>query len=816
MLLLLVSIQGAGVAAARVVDTSAPLQTSDVETTFFLDDGVLFGYSLATGDLWQASDPAERLQDPQISPDGTMFVAGPRPLHIGTLDGESFRRLSSVVFDATHYEWSRDSRSIYVRNRNSIDVVDAASGNFLDQVEVPGNSRFLGSTPDGFVYHEIGADGTVGDVVFYNASAAAEAQRVDTGDGWVFGLRSDGAEVYVRQGLQIFRLTVADAQLEHIVDLPMDTAAAFSPDGRYLLMRTELQRSATRVASTDHLRLLDTEIGGTIPILERDFIRISAMRWLPDSSGFILDHRDGVGSPNHRNHVSTSGVFSELDITGQVVGSAVVADVDKGPSIDVQWPAEDAEPAEQPVDESEPIDDGLERTATGRVIPAELLEPPAERVERLEDTIPRAFVEVERQLVEVSLSTGEHVVLASDDVGPWAASPDGRNVAYHTGLGGRAGHLHVLIGDTTRRLDLDGPAYATSGVAWGDDDTLFFDHAVGTDDRRIGMVTFDEGKPSEIAYLSQAGQSSFLLAAEGHRIVYFERVPLTGEDGVVVYDAAAQSVVARLPAVAIVEGTPASLSADGLVGSVRIGPSLFAWDLAIGEATVIEDNWRTVGSPRVAPDGKSIAYLMPSSGENVELIVYDVASAVSAPLGPAVGPISSFEWLPDSSGLLVTASRGSEGDIVHVDLEANRTALGFEGSVGNVGVGAAGVDGFSCDGANPLEDCASLLLGAPVGEAALSVQGDTEAEAGDSGEEEQRISEFTADVSDEDMAALLETLERDRAAQEFLLRVPARSTSYSQDGDSILDTRSGRRLVIGVPLMLIMWAVKAVRREGAN
>lgn len=815
VLLLSVVAQGAGVAAARVIDTSASLQANIAETTFFLDGGVLFGYSLATGELWHASDPDERLQAPRISPDGTMFVAGPRPLRVGTLDGEVFRRLSSVVFDATDYEWSRDSRFIYVRTSHSIDVIDVGSGALVQQLEVPFQSRLLGSTSDGFLYHEIAADGTVGDVVFYDSAAGAVVRRVDGSGLRALSVQPDGSEMYVRQGLQIMRLRLGDGVREHIADLPADVDTVVSPDGRYVVMRSELLRSATRIASTHHLHLLDTETDETIPILQGDFIRISGMQWLPDSSGFILDHRDGAGSPNYRNHVSVSGAMRAFDILGQVVGSAVVAEADKGPAIEVQWPAVDPEPAGEPAEAPEPIDDGLDRTATVPLSPAELVAPATDTVERLHDGMPRSLIEVDDQVVELSLSTGEHAILTSGPVGPWSASVDGRDVAYHTGRGGRPGYVHVLTGATSHRLNFGGPTYATSALAWGADRTLYFDHAVGSDDRRIAKVTFDEGEASEIAFLTEEGRSSFLLAAAGHRIVYFERVPSTGEDGVVVYDVAAQAVIARLPAVAIVEGTPASLSQDGSVGSVRIGPSLFALDLSVGEATVIEDGWRTSGSSRVAPDGSTIAYVEPLTADSFRLVLHDVASSVSTQLGEATGPISTFEWLPDSSGLLVTASLGSQG-IVYVDLEGNRTALGVEGRVGRVVAGSNGVDGFSCDAADPLDDCASLLLGAPVGEAMDAVSDGAEAEVGvatDTDSVEQPGSEYVDEMVDEEIAALIATLERERAAQDFVLRIPASSTSYGSDGDSILDTRSGRRLVFGVPLMLIGWAVRAARRE---
>jgi dipeptidyl aminopeptidase/acylaminoacyl peptidase len=102
--------------------------------------------------------------------------------------------------------------------------------------------------------------------------------------------------------------------------------------------------------------------------------------------------------------------------------------------------------------------------------------------------------------------------------------------------------------------------------------------------------------------------------------------------------------------------------------------TLVAVDTASGERyTLVDDKGADAAAPRVSPDGRWVAYLRetitsPSRAPEVTLAVVELAPKSTSRTLTAKWDRwpSSAAWLPDSSGLLVTADDDGRGPVFHV------------------------------------------------------------------------------------------------------------------------------------------------------
>lgn len=110
---------------------------------------------------------------------------------------------------------------------------------------------------------------------------------------------------------------------------------------------------------------------------------------------------------------------------------------------------------------------------------------------------------------------------------------------------------------------------------------------------------------------------------------------------------------------------------------------LMAIDTATGDRRVlVDDGESSFGSPQISPDGSRVAFVRESrsTGErapSVTLGVVDLLGGPDRPLDPAPELAgtwdrwpSSITWLPDSSGLLLTADDDGRGPIFHLAVGA--------------------------------------------------------------------------------------------------------------------------------------------------
>ena len=74
-----------------------------------------------------------------------------------------------------------------------------------------------------------------------------------------------------------------------------------------------------------------------------------------------------------------------------------------------------------------------------------------------------------------------------------------------------------------------------------------------------------------------------------------------------------------------------------------------------GAAKQITDGARQDDSPAWSPDGRTIAYVSNRDGSPKQVYLYDVATATSAKLTSLPGGASSVKWLPDGSGLVLVS-----------------------------------------------------------------------------------------------------------------------------------------------------------------
>ncbi|SDB91301.1 Dipeptidyl aminopeptidase/acylaminoacyl peptidase [Sanguibacter gelidistatuariae] len=113
---------------------------------------------------------------------------------------------------------------------------------------------------------------------------------------------------------------------------------------------------------------------------------------------------------------------------------------------------------------------------------------------------------------------------------------------------------------------------------------------------------------------------------------------------------------------------------------------LMAIDTATGERRVlVDDGESSFGSPRIAPDGSRVAFVRESrsTGERAPAVTLGVVDLLGGPTHQLAGGWdrwpSSITWLPDSSGLLLTADDDGRGPIFHLALGEGDSA-GTDGS----------------------------------------------------------------------------------------------------------------------------------------
>ena len=102
-------------------------------------------------------------------------------------------------------------------------------------------------------------------------------------------------------------------------------------------------------------------------------------------------------------------------------------------------------------------------------------------------------------------------------------------------------------------------------------------------------------------------------------------------------------------------------------------------EVATGERRILQaDPDADLLAPRLAPDGSRVAYIRevrstPTAAVAMELEVVDVASGAVTRLAPDWDRWpNEFAWLPDGSGLLVTADQDGRGPIFVIDIAKGR------------------------------------------------------------------------------------------------------------------------------------------------
>lgn len=127
--------------------------------------------------------------------------------------------------------------------------------------------------------------------------------------------------------------------------------------------------------------------------------------------------------------------------------------------------------------------------------------------------------------------------------------------------------------------------------------------------------------------------------------------------------------------------------------------ALVAIDTASGERrTIVDDGASSFESPRISPDGTQVAFIRESrsTGEVAPSVTVGAVDLLTGLTRPLAGTWdrwpSSITWLPDSSGLLLTADDDGRGPIFHLALgQGAGSDAGATGDGDGVGSGVTRV-----------------------------------------------------------------------------------------------------------------------------
>src|SRR5262249_5188826 len=83
---------------------------------------------------------------------------------------------------------------------------------------------------------------------------------------------------------------------------------------------------------------------------------------------------------------------------------------------------------------------------------------------------------------------------------------------------------------------------------------------------------------------------------------------------------------------------------------------LWLADAASGEAHALTFDRRSVGSPQWSPDGRTLAFLAPDTGEHAQVWLLPLRGGEARRLTKAASGVEHFAWRPDGGAIAYAAS----------------------------------------------------------------------------------------------------------------------------------------------------------------
>ena len=324
VLILLVGLQGIAVVAASTTDEDA---TAAPTPTLFINRGsAVIALSLKNGAQWQVTQPGQRIERADVSPDGSMIVfhdGGPsRPGHIylSNTDGTELRQvtdepsqLSEVFFDLTgEHVYFDENMSLGFESRVIVSI-NVETGERREHTSIDVDAELIGARQGRIAYFETVGDTrmmVVLDAATGNEIARHQARSFDRTHHWALqqGSIDDAGDQMMfatGDGLGVLSLTGATPTFTLLETTPV-LWPRLSPDGRWAAYSVD-------TGGHEELTLVDLQNVTEKRVLASNN-RVINPGWTPDSTGLVFAVQGSTGLSSV--HIDLNGQETPLGIDG--------------------------------------------------------------------------------------------------------------------------------------------------------------------------------------------------------------------------------------------------------------------------------------------------------------------------------------------------------------------------------------------------------------------------------------------------------------------------------------------------------------------
>ena len=752
-------------------DPAAAQDAGPQPTVFVTQSGRVIAVSLTTGETWEVTPPGVSIARADAAPDGSKLVfhtSGPSGfghMFVVNTDGSDMRQLPVPPSIVHEVFWSPDSEHVFfdaryeAKQHHVVESLNIETGERRERSNRNIDSRLVGAGTRNLVYWEtiqgswellvqdIASGEQISERPFADPTQAAIG---DGGNRVIFGTDVDG--------LVVLDLGTEDPVRRQIQPNGRVTWPRVSPDGQMAAF-TEWSRS---------LYLVDIEQPeDRVNLTERiEASSIVNQTWLPDSTGMVFGLvQSGAMRPTL---INLDGSMRDLGVDGlpfRVVNAVAPAITE--PTVERQIEEVQATQAsdlsDDPIDEAEyvALHEVLVFRDKGSIFAHSLASSDTWSVSQTGETTTSAVV-----------------------------GPEGKNVAYISlpaeTDGGSASIVVTRIDGSNRRQLANAAPHSRLG--WSSDgQAVIFG---STANAEIVAVAIDPESVADPTVLVSSTHDIEFVGARAGFIAYTEArseaealdfVVLRSEDGQEIYRDGGD------------EAAEVAFTPSGSHAFARVGTTLRLIDLSDGSVELVAHVGKEVSDPAISDDGSRVAFTeWPILGGSFDFNVviqdpFDIHSRryVNGDFDQVYGARETA-FRADGSSVIVGARQSDHTDLLGFDADGRQQSLRLDG--------------------RPI----AIVAGASVPAATLNQAVTPVPDAEDSKlSEEERLAVETLRA---ERAAIAAQTSGERAmsdANNFGINTYSTPVYVQRDGDSVLDSRSGRRLFIGLPLAFLFWLFRS-------